>query len=89
MADAALRGREGRERGAGRHVHPRGRAELQVEAENALTLDTDPAAQALFTDFLEHGHRDGVPIIPMYDTGPNAAELIAELAAINGVRARC
>ena len=37
-----------------------------------------PAAQALFTDFLEVGHREGVPIIPVYDTGPEAAELIAE-----------
>lgn len=57
----------------------------KVEAETRLTLDTDPAAQVLFTDFLEHGHRHGVPIIPAYDTGHNAPELIAELAAINGV----
>jgi amino acid transporter len=57
----------------------------KVEAERKLTLDTDPAAQALFTDFLEHGHRYGVPIIPMYDTGPEPAELIAEHAAMNGV----
>jgi amino acid transporter len=57
----------------------------KVEAERKLTLDTDPAAQALFTDFLEHGHRFGVPIIPMYDTGTDAAELIAEHAAMNGV----
>jgi amino acid transporter/nucleotide-binding universal stress UspA family protein len=57
----------------------------KVEAETQLTLDSDPAAQALFTDFLDLGHRLGVPIIPMYDTGPNSAELIAETAAINGV----
>jgi nucleotide-binding universal stress UspA family protein len=57
----------------------------KVEAETQLTLDNDPAAQALFRDFLEHGHRHGVPIIPAYDTGHNAPELIAELAAINGV----
>jgi nucleotide-binding universal stress UspA family protein len=57
----------------------------RVKAESRFTLDTDPAAQALFTDFLEHGHRHGVPVIPMYDTGPNAPELIAEAAAINGV----
>src|SRR5439155_25202662 len=49
-----------------------------------LTLDTDPAAQTLFSDFLAHGHRHGVPIVPMYDTGPNGAELLAEHAAING-----
>ena len=39
----------------------------------------------MFADFLEKGHAHGVPIIPMYDTGTNAAELIAELAAMNGV----
>jgi nucleotide-binding universal stress UspA family protein len=57
----------------------------RVEAESRLTLDTDPAAQILFTDFLAHGHKHGVPIIPVYDTGTNGAELIAEQAAINGV----
>jgi amino acid transporter len=57
----------------------------KVEAETRLTLDNDPAAQALFIDFLEHGHRNGVPIIPAYDTGHNAPELLAELAAIHGV----
>jgi amino acid transporter/nucleotide-binding universal stress UspA family protein len=57
----------------------------KVEAETRLTLDTDPAAQVLFADFLAHGHSKGVPIIPMYDTGTNAAELIAEHAAINAV----
>ena len=58
----------------------------RVEADSRLTLETDPAAQALFVDFLEHGHRAGVPIIPAYDTGLNSPELIAELAAINGVQ---
>jgi amino acid transporter len=57
----------------------------RVEAERRLTIDTDPAAQALFVDFLEHGHRAGVPIIPMYDTGPDAPILLAEGAAMNGV----
>jgi amino acid transporter/nucleotide-binding universal stress UspA family protein len=57
----------------------------RVEAETRLTLDTDPAAQTLFAEFLAHGHRHGVPIIPVYDTGPNGAELLAEQAAINGV----
>jgi amino acid transporter len=56
----------------------------KVEAEANLSLDTDPAAQALFVDFLEHGHKMGVPIIPMYDTGPDAAVLIAEHAAMHG-----
>jgi nucleotide-binding universal stress UspA family protein len=57
----------------------------RVNAENVFTLDTDPAAQALFADFLEHGHRVGVPIIPMYDTGNDAPVAIAEGAAMNGV----
>ncbi|HYO10561.1 MAG TPA: universal stress protein [Tepidisphaeraceae bacterium] len=57
----------------------------RVEAERRLTLDTDPAALALFTDFLAHGHNYGVPVIPVYDTGPNGAELLAEHAAMNGV----
>jgi amino acid transporter/nucleotide-binding universal stress UspA family protein len=58
----------------------------KVTAETRLSLDTDPAALALFTDFLEHGARAGVPIIPVYDTGTNAAEIIAEMAAVNGVQ---
>ena len=58
----------------------------RVEAENVLSLDTDPAAQALFRDFLARGHECGVPIIPVYDTGHNAAELIAENAAVQGVQ---
>jgi amino acid transporter len=58
---------------------------FKVEAETRFTLDNDPAAQTMFSDFLEKGHRYGVPIIPMYDTGTNAAEQLAELAAMNGV----
>ena len=57
----------------------------KMGAESRLTLDTDPAAQSLFRDFLAHGQRRGVAIIPTYDTGPDAAELIAEHAAVNGV----
>jgi amino acid transporter len=57
----------------------------KVEAEARLTLDSDTAAQTLFRDFLEHGHRMNVPIIPMYDSGTSAAEIIAETAAMNGV----
>ena len=57
----------------------------KFEAEQRLSLDTDPAAQQLFAEFLDHGHRYGVPIIPVYDTGHNGPELIAEAAAINSV----
>ena len=86
MADDALKIAQGRERGAGRDVRPRGRAvATRSRPRTRFTLDTDPAAQSLFTDFLEHGHRYGVPVIPMYDTGTNAPELIAEFAAMNGV----
>jgi amino acid transporter len=58
---------------------------FKVEAETRFTLDNDPAAQAMFADFLDKAHPYGVPIIPMYDTGTNAAEQLAELAAMNGV----
>ena len=54
--------------------------------ERRMTLDTDIAAVELFADFLELGHREGVPIIPVYDTGTDAAEVIAEHAAMNGVQ---
>ena len=57
-----------------------------VESEaGRMTLDNDPAAQALFVDYLEVGHRHNVPIIPAYDTGLNSPEMMAELAALNGV----
>ncbi len=52
-----------------------------------MTLETDPAAQGLYADFLARGHQYGVPIIPMYDVGPNGPELIAEAAAMNSVEA--
>lgn len=57
----------------------------KVKAEESFTLDSDPAAQLLFREFLARGHQMGVPIIPAYDTGNDAAELIAELAAMNAV----
>jgi amino acid transporter len=57
----------------------------KVQAEENFTLDTDRAAQGVFRDFLALGHDAGVPIIPAYDTGGTASELIAEIAAIYGV----
>jgi nucleotide-binding universal stress UspA family protein len=59
--------------------------DYRIGAEARLTIDTDEAAQDLFADFLDMGYRQGVPIIPMYDTGTIGPELIAETAAINGV----
>ena len=57
----------------------------KITAENLMSLESDLAAQTLFVDFLEHGHKAGVPIIPAYDTSQNAPEQIAELAAMYGV----
>jgi K+-sensing histidine kinase KdpD len=48
------------------------------------TIDTDPAALRTFSRFLELGHEAGVGIIPIYDSGPDAAELMAENAAVYG-----
>ena len=52
--------------------------------ENSLTIETDLAALKTFSRFLDLGHAAGVPVIPVYDTGPDAAVLIAENAAMNG-----
>ncbi len=49
-----------------------------------LTIDTDLAALRVFAKFLDVGHEMGVPILPVYDTGGDAAELMAENAAIYG-----
>jgi K+-sensing histidine kinase KdpD len=52
--------------------------------EARLTIDTDPAALKTFSRFLELGHETGVHVMPVYDTGPDAAELMAETAATYG-----
>jgi hypothetical protein len=48
------------------------------------TIDTDLAALRTFSRFLELGHQMGVPIVPIYDSGSDAAELVAENAAVYG-----
>jgi amino acid transporter len=48
------------------------------------TIDTDVAAQRTFARFLELGHMAGVPVLPVYDAGTNAAETIAETAVLYG-----
>ena len=58
---------------------------LSIKYENMLTLDTDAAAQRAFSRFLELGHDASVAIIPVYDQGQDAAVLMAEAAAMNGV----
>ena len=47
-----------------------------------FTMESDLAAQRTFGRYLELAHEAGVPIIPVYDAGPNPAELIAETAAV-------
>ncbi len=58
----------------------------KYETDRKLTIDNDPAAQKTFARFLELGHEAGVPVVPVYDTGPDAAVLMAENAAIHGAR---
>ena len=52
--------------------------------EGSFTIDTDMAALKTFSRFLELGHEADVPVIPVYDTGPDAAILLAENAATYG-----
>ncbi|MCC6239598.1 MAG: APC family permease [Phycisphaerales bacterium] len=46
-----------------------------------LTLNTDIAAQRTFGQFLELGHELNVPVLPVYDSGADAAAMMAENAA--------
>ena len=57
---------------------------FKYEGERKLGIDTDLAAQKTFARFLDLAHQTGVPIVPVYDTGPDAAILLAENAAIYG-----
>jgi nucleotide-binding universal stress UspA family protein len=57
---------------------------LARNLEASLTMETDMAALRTFAKFLDLGHEMGVPVLPVYDSGDNAAELIAETAAITG-----
>lgn len=52
------------------------------DQEKRLSFDTDLAAQRTFSRYLELAHQAGVPILPVYDSGPDAPELIAETAAV-------
>jgi K+-sensing histidine kinase KdpD len=47
-------------------------------------MDTDIAALKTFAKFLDLAHGMGVPVLPIYDSGDNAAELLAEAAALTG-----
>jgi hypothetical protein len=57
---------------------------LSYKWDQQLTIDSDMAAQRTFAKYLELGHEYGVPVLPIYDMGHDAAELMAENAAIYG-----
>jgi amino acid transporter len=57
----------------------------KFEGEGRPNIDSDLAAQKTFARYLDLAHEAGVPVLPVYDTGGNAAELMAETAAIYGV----
>ncbi|HSU68878.1 MAG TPA: APC family permease [Tepidisphaeraceae bacterium] len=56
----------------------------KYDGQQGLTIDTDPAALRTFAKFLDMGHGMGVSVLPIYDSGPDAAELMAENAAVYG-----
>jgi amino acid transporter len=56
----------------------------KYDSEQRLDVDSDAAAQRTFARYLELGYEAGVPIVPVYDTGPDAAVVMAENAAIYG-----
>ncbi|HET6248138.1 MAG TPA: amino acid permease [Tepidisphaeraceae bacterium] len=57
---------------------------LAYSWDRILSMDTDLAALKVFAKFLDLGHQMGVAILPVYDSGGDAVELIAEAAAMNG-----
>jgi amino acid transporter len=52
--------------------------------ERGLSMDSDLAALRVFARFLDLGHEMGVPVLPIYDSGDSAPELVAEAAAMSG-----
>lgn len=57
---------------------------LSYKHDERRTIDTDLAAMRTFGRFLDAGHAMDVPVMPVYDTGPDAAELLADTAATYG-----
>src|SRR5438128_10907258 len=49
-----------------------------------MSIDTDLPAQKTLQPFLHMAPEFHVPILPLYDHGPDAAVLLAEAAAMNG-----
>lgn len=60
------------------------RVALSYKFNRGRNGETDLAAVRTFGKFLDLGHRFGVPVLPVYDMGEDAAELMAETAAIYG-----
>jgi amino acid transporter len=58
--------------------------QLSYKWEQQLNMETDVAAMKTFARFLDQAHDMGVPVLPVYDTGTDAAELMAETAALIG-----
>jgi hypothetical protein len=56
----------------------------KYEGESRLDVDSDLAAQRTFAHYLDLGYAAGDPVIPVYDTGTDAAALMAENAALYG-----
>jgi amino acid transporter len=56
----------------------------KYDGEGRPGIDSDLAAQKTFARFLDLGHEAGVPVMPVYDTGPDAAVVMAETAALYG-----
>ena len=57
---------------------------LDYRWDRRLSMDTDQAALKTFAKFLDLGHQMNVPVLPIYDSGDNPAELLAEAAAMLG-----
>ncbi len=47
----------------------------KYESESKLTIETDLMALKAFSRFLDIGREMGVRVLPIYDSGPDAAEL--------------
>jgi amino acid transporter len=57
---------------------------LSYKWNQQLSMESDLAAVRTFSRFLDLGHDMGVPVLPVYDSGSEPAELMAEAAAITG-----
>jgi amino acid transporter len=56
----------------------------KYESKRQLNLDSDLGALKVFSKILDAAHDMKVSVIPLYDTGPDAAEMMAENAAMLG-----